>query len=153
MNEGSGFVAGGVSWKNEGGVCEDINPFEWWGCSIDSGGFPERGGIELDASCPNTEERWPPPKTDEVPPKTELGAKGLGVDTRAENAFFGGAGPGSCSGIIPNGEGVDPPKMEETCGGMGSGTVGTGSSPCSVCSTKGCESSSTSISSINSRSS
>ena len=44
-NEVSSFVAGWVDWavdvgrKDEGGVCEDVNPFEWWGCSADSDGF------------------------------------------------------------------------------------------------------------------
>ena len=96
-----------------------------------SGGFSERGGIELDAGCPNTKECWPPPKTDmdEDPPKTELAAKGLGVDTRTENAFLGGAGSRPCLRVIPNGEGADPPKTEEFCGGMGSGALGAGSSP------------------------
>ena len=119
---------------------------------MDSGSFPERGGIELEAGCPNTEEFWPPPKTDmdEVPPKTELAVKGLGVDTRTENAFLGGTGSMPCLGVTPNGEGVDSPKTEEICGRMGPGALGAESSPCSVCSAKGCESSSASTSSRNS---
>lgn len=62
VNEGSGFVAGGVGWvvgvgrKSEGGVCENVNPSECWGCSICSDRFPERGGIVRDAGCPNTAE-------------------------------------------------------------------------------------------------
>ena len=66
---------------------------------------------------------------DEIPPKTELVAKGLGVDTRAENAFLGGTNPRPCIGFIPNGEEVDPPKTEEICGGMGSEALGAESSP------------------------
>jgi hypothetical protein len=99
---------------------------------MDSGGFPERGGIKPDAGCPNTEECWlPPPKTDmdEVPPKTEPAAKGLGVDTRTENAFLGGTESVSCLGAIPNDEGVDLPKTEEICGGMGSEALDAESSP------------------------
>ena len=65
---------------------------------------------------------------DEVPPKTELAAKGFGVDTRAENAFLGGTELRSCLGVIPNGKGVDPPKTEEFCGGMGSEALGAESS-------------------------
>lgn len=42
--------------KNEDGVCEDVGSFEWWGCNIGSDGFAEKGGVELDAGCPNTEE-------------------------------------------------------------------------------------------------
>lgn len=66
---------------------------------------------------------------DEVPPKTELAAKGLGVDTRAENAFLGGTGSTGGLRVVPNDDGVDPPKTEEICGGMGSGALGTRSSP------------------------
>jgi hypothetical protein len=104
VNGSSGLVAGGTG----------------------SGGFPKRGGVELDVGCPNTEEFWPPPKADrdEVPPKTELATKGLGVDTMAENAFLGGARSGSRLGAIPNGEGVGASKKEEICEGMGSGAPG-----------------------------
>lgn len=117
------FVAGGVGrivgrgGKNEGGVCQDANPFGWWDCIVGSGGFPKEGGIELDTACPNTEEFWPPPKTDrdEAPPKTELVAKGLGVDTRTENAFLGGTGSRSCLEVASNGKGTDPPGTEEIC--------------------------------------
>lgn len=140
--------------KNECGIHEDVDPFEGWGCRMGSGGFPEKGGIGEDSGCPNTEECWPPPKTDidEVPPKAEVAAKGLGVDRRAEKALFGGAGSTPCLGTIPNGEGVDPVKTEGILGGMGSGAGGSSSS-CSICSTKGCESSSASVSSIHSSSS
>lgn len=98
---------------------------------MDSGGSAERGGIELDVGCPNAEECWPPPKTDKVEaaPKTEPVAKGLGVDTSTENAFWGGTEFRSRSGVIPNGEGFDPPKPEEACGGMGAGVLNAGSSP------------------------
>jgi len=46
VNEGSGFVTGVVGWtagaggKNEDGTCKDINSFDWWGRSTDSGGSP-----------------------------------------------------------------------------------------------------------------
>jgi len=162
VNEGSGFVAGGDGWavgvgrKNEGGVCEDvIDPSEWWGCNKCSDRFPERGGIGRDVGCPNTDECWPPPNTDidEVPPKTELGVKGLGVDARAENALLGGAESRSRLAVIPNCEGVGPTKAEEICGGVGSGAMGSGSSPRSICSTKSCEPSSALASPINSSSS
>ena len=56
VDEGSGFVAGGVGRNSEGGVCEDVNPFEWWGCSICSDRFPERGRFGRDVGCPNTDE-------------------------------------------------------------------------------------------------
>jgi hypothetical protein len=60
---------------------------------MDSDDFPEGGGIGLDAGCGNTGARWSLPKTDidGVPPNMELVAKGLGVETRRENAFLGGA--------------------------------------------------------------
>ena len=63
--------------------------------------------------------------------------KGLGVDTRAENALLGGAESRSCLAVIPNGEGVDPTKAEEICGGVVLGAMGSGSSPRSIRSTKG----------------
>ena len=79
-------------------------------------------------------------------------AKGLGVDTRVENALLVGAGSKSWLGVVPNGERVGAPKAEEVCEGMGSGTVDGGNPPCPVCSTNGCKSSSasTSINSSNS---
>lgn len=136
--------------KNKGGVFGDVDPFEWWGCKTGSAGFTDWEGFDQNVGCPKAEECWPPLKTDvdEVPPKTELVAKELGVDTRAENALFGSVESRTCLEVIPNGEGVGPPKTE-VCG-MGSGTAGSGSSACSVCSMKGWELSSASTSSINS---
>lgn len=62
VDEASDFVTGGGSCtdgtggKTEGGVGEDANPFEFWGCSTDSGDSFEREGVELGAGCANTEE-------------------------------------------------------------------------------------------------
>lgn len=81
---------------------------------MDSGSFSEGGGVGPGAGCTNAEERWLPPKTDkdEVPPNTELVAKGLGVDTRTENAFLGGSVSLSCWRVTRN---ADSPKTDGIC--------------------------------------
>ena len=49
-------------------------------------------------------------------------AKGLGVDTRVENAFFGGEVSVSCWRATSEGEVVNPPNVDRACQGIVGGS-------------------------------
>lgn len=98
----------------EGGRGGETSKFvtEGVGCTVGKNEGAVTGG-----GCGNAEERWSLPKSEkgDVPPNTELAAKGLDEETRTENAFFEGAVSGPCPRVIPNGEDVDAPKTDEVC--------------------------------------